>query len=127
VKPRDLEAADVRRVGRVVGVRDGRPCLEDGTELDIANVIWCTGFQVDFSWIDLPACQGGDEPAHDRGVLTDERGVYLVGQLFQHALASTFIAGVGRDADHIAGVIASRSRRTQVAGREAPAAVAGRS
>ena len=126
VKPRDLMAAGVRRVGRVTGVRDGRPCLEDGTELDVANVVWCTGFQVDFSWIDLPACQGGDEPAHDRGVLTDELGVYLVGHLFQHALASTFIGGVGRDADHVAGVIASRSGRSQPAGHEASAAVAGR-
>jgi putative flavoprotein involved in K+ transport len=126
VKPRDLVAAGVQRVGRVVDVRDGRPVLEGGSELDVANVIWATGFQADFSWIDLPACQGGDEPAHERGVLTDEPGVYLVGQLFQHALASTFIAGVGRDADHIAGVIASRSGRLKPADHEASAALTGR-
>ena len=39
---------------RTVGVRDGLPVLEDGRALDVANVIWCTGFVPDFSWIDLP-------------------------------------------------------------------------
>ncbi len=110
VKPRDLVAAGVRRVGRVVGIRGGRPQLGDGAVLEVANVIWCTGFRTDFSWIDRPAFRSGDEPAHERGVITEEPGMYMVGQLFQHALASTFIAGVGRDADHVAGVIARRVR-----------------
>lgn len=113
VKPQDLAAAGVQRVGRVVGVREGRPHLEDGGEVDVANVIWCTGFQVDFSWIDLPACAAGGEPAHERGVWIAEPGMYMVGQLFQHALASTFIAGVGRDADHVARVIEKRARQRQ--------------
>jgi putative flavoprotein involved in K+ transport len=113
VKPRDLVAAGIRRVGRVAGVRDGRPELDDGTVLDVANVIWCTGFRTDFSWIDLPAFASGDEPEHQRGVLTEEPGIYMVGQKFQHALSSSFIGGVGRDADHIAGVIAKRARERQ--------------
>ena len=36
------------------GVQDGLPVLEDGRVLDVANVIWCTGFRQDFSWIDVP-------------------------------------------------------------------------
>ena len=102
VKPTDLSAAGVRRVGRVSSVRDGRPRLEDGTVLDVANVVWCTGFRVDFSWLDLPSFADAGEPAHRRGVVAGEPGIYLVGQLFQHALASTFIGGVGRDARYIA-------------------------
>jgi putative flavoprotein involved in K+ transport len=110
VKPRDIASAGVRQVGRIGGVQDGRPCLEDGTVLDVRNVIWCTGFRSDFSWIDLPSFASGEEPAHERGVITDEPGMYLVGHRFQYALASSFIAGVGRDAEHIAGVIAKRVR-----------------
>lgn len=111
VKPPDLAAAGVRRVGRVAGVHDGRPRLDDGTVLEVANVVWCTGFRTDFSWIDLPAFESGDEPAHERGVIAGEPGMYLMGQLFQHSLASTFIAGVGRDANHVAAVIARRAGR----------------
>ena len=38
----------------IVGVQDGLPVTEDGRVLDVANVIWCTGFRPGFSWIDLP-------------------------------------------------------------------------
>ena len=53
VKPKHLTRAGVQRVPRTVGVQDGLPLLEDGRVLDVANVIWCTGFRPDFSWIDL--------------------------------------------------------------------------
>ncbi len=118
VKPSDVASAGVRRVGRVAGAQNGRPRLEDGTVLDVGNVIWCTGFQSNFSWIDLPSFASGAEPAHQRGVLTEEPGMYLVGHRFQYALASSFIGGVGRDAAHIAGVIAKRARQRE---RAAPA------
>jgi putative flavoprotein involved in K+ transport len=36
-----LKAAGVERTtARVAGVRDGKPELDDGTVLDVANVIW---------------------------------------------------------------------------------------
>ena len=42
---KDIAAAGIERVPRVVGVRDGLPLLEDGRILEAANVIWCTGFR----------------------------------------------------------------------------------
>ena len=48
VKPRDVLAAGVQRVSRVTGVRNGLPQLEDGRVLDVANVVWCTGFHPGF-------------------------------------------------------------------------------
>jgi putative flavoprotein involved in K+ transport len=44
-KREDLDAAGIKRVPRVAGVRDGKPLLEDGRVLDVASVIWCTGFE----------------------------------------------------------------------------------
>ena len=67
VKPKDLAAAGIQRVPRVVGVRDGRPLLEDGRVLDVANVIWCTGFHPGFDWIDLPVFGDDGELLHQRG------------------------------------------------------------
>ena len=54
VKSKGLAAAGVERVPRLVGVRDGLPVLEDERALEVRNVVWCTGFRQDFSWIDLP-------------------------------------------------------------------------
>jgi putative flavoprotein involved in K+ transport len=44
IKPNELASAGVERTPRTVGVRDGKPLLEDGRVLDVSNVIWCTGF-----------------------------------------------------------------------------------
>jgi putative flavoprotein involved in K+ transport len=102
VKPKDLDAAGVRRVPRVVGVRDGLPVLADQRVLEVVNVIWCTGFGPDFSWIDLPVF-GADarEPMHHRGVVTSQPGLYFVGLFFLYAMSSGFLPGVDRDAEHV--------------------------
>jgi putative flavoprotein involved in K+ transport len=42
-------------------------------------------------------------------VVRYEPGLYFVGLNFLYAMSSTMIHGVGRDADHVAGVIASRA------------------
>jgi putative flavoprotein involved in K+ transport len=112
VKPKDIAAAGIERVPRVVGVRDGLPLFEDGRILEAANVIWCTGFRPDFSWIDLPIF--GDveepiEPIHHRGIVSGEPGLYFVGLFFLYAMSSGFLPGVGRDAEHVVKEIDSRT------------------
>jgi putative flavoprotein involved in K+ transport len=109
VKPKDLAAAGVERVQRTVGVVDGQPRLEDGRRLDVANVVWCTGFHPGFSWIDLPVL-GPQEPKHDRGIVKDEPGLYFVGLKFLYSKSSEQVHGVGRDAARIADAIASGGR-----------------
>jgi putative flavoprotein involved in K+ transport len=107
VKPSDLAATGIERVPRVVGVRDGLPLLEDGRVLEVANVVWCTGFHPGFSWIDLPIFEA-EEPMHERGVVGSEPGLYFVGLEFLYAMSSVMVHGVGRDAEHIAKHISSR-------------------
>ncbi len=125
VKPNDLASAGVRRIPRVVGVRDGRPVLGDGQLLDVANVVWCTGFEPGFSWIHLPVLDG-HEPIHDRGVVASQPGLYFVGLHFLRSLSSGMIHGVGRDAEHVARQIAARRRRGEPTGdRTSVAALAG--
>jgi len=108
VKPKDIVGAGIERVPRVVGVRDGLPLLEDQRVLDVANVIWCTGFGPNFSWIDLPVFgEEAIEPIHHRGMVAGEPGLYFVGLFFLYAMSSGFFPGVGRDAEHIATQIAA--------------------
>jgi putative flavoprotein involved in K+ transport len=112
VKPADLAAAGVERTSRVTDVRDGKPLLADGRVLDVANVIWCTGFHPGLTWIDLPkpVCGADGEPVHDRGIVPDEPGLYFVGLHFLYAFSSTMIHGVARDAERITATIQARVR-----------------
>ena len=108
VKPRDLVRAGVERTPRVAGVKDGRPLLEDGRIMDVANVIWCTGYGNGLSWIDLPIHGPDGEPKQERGVVPGEPGLYFVGQHFMYSASSTMIHGVARDAGRVADTIAAR-------------------
>jgi putative flavoprotein involved in K+ transport len=107
IKPNDLIAAGVARVPRVVSVRDGLPVLDDGRVLDVTNIVWCTGFDAGFSWIDLPVFGADGSPLHAAGVVPSQPGLYFVGLHFLYAFSSDMIHGVGRDAARIAGVIAA--------------------
>ncbi len=89
-------------------VLGARVVLADGRVVDVANVIWCTGFVPDFAWIDLPVFAEDGGPLHDRGVVGSEPGLYFVGLVFLYALNSSLVGGAGRDAEHIAKQIAAR-------------------
>jgi putative flavoprotein involved in K+ transport len=110
VKPKDLAAAGVERVPRTIGVVEGLPHLADGRRLDVTNVVWCTGYDPGYSFIDLPVL-GPQEPKHDRGIVEDEPGLYFVGLKFLYSKSSEQIHGVGRDASRIADGIAAGHRR----------------
>jgi len=111
----DLHAAGVARVPRTAGVRDGKPILADGTVLDVAGVVWSTGFHLGPSWLELPVFGSDGEPLQKRGVVPGEPGLYFVGPHYLYAVSSTMIHGVGRDASYVAEAIASRTRETVAA------------
>jgi putative flavoprotein involved in K+ transport len=104
-----LSDSSVVQVGRTAGTKDGSPQLEDGTALDVSNVVWSTGFVADYDWIDLPVCGDYGYPIHDRGVVESQPGLYFMGLLFQRTLSSALIGGMGRDAKHVARHIHNRS------------------
>lgn len=74
---------------------------------DIHAVIWATGYDVDFSWIELPVSDGSGEPVH-RGGVTDVPGLYFLGLPYLSKLYSAFLSGVGDDAAVLADHIAAR-------------------
>jgi putative flavoprotein involved in K+ transport len=103
-------------------VRDGYPRLEDGRVLKVSNVIWCTGYTPDFSWIDLPLSTRHGWPIQDRGIVESVPGLYFMGLLFLYSLSSALLGGVGRDAEHIVEHIASRRplRREDLSSKRRP-------
>jgi putative flavoprotein involved in K+ transport len=125
VKRSDLADRGVeRREDRVTGVRDGRPLVGD-RPVEVANVVWATGFRQNFDWIDLPITGEDGWPVELRGVTDEAPGLFFCGLSFQYAFSSMIFAGVGRDAGFVADRIVERARATQGAARSArPAKVA---
>jgi putative flavoprotein involved in K+ transport len=110
VKKADLARAGVEMAAsRTIGVRDGRPVLADDRVLDVTNVVWCTGFRQDFSWIELPVTGDDGWPLERRGVVESAPGLYFVGLAFQFAFASMLVGGAGRDADYVVRHLAGRT------------------
>jgi putative flavoprotein involved in K+ transport len=105
-----ITASGIDWVGKTTGTQDGRPQLRDGRVLDVATVIWSTGFVPDFGWIDLPILDEYGYPVHERGVVASQPGLYFMGLPFQSTLSSVLLMGVGKDAEYIATYIESHPR-----------------
>jgi len=77
----------------------------------IRTVVWTTGFHRDYSWLHVPVLNAGREIMHEGGV-TPAPGLYVLGLRFMRRRRSTFIDGVGRDAEelsaHLARYLAGR-------------------
>lgn len=76
------------------------------TELNLAKagvttIIWATGFDTDYSWLQVNALDEKGKPQHQRGV-SSEPGVYFLGLPWLSRRGSTFIWGVWHDAKFIA-------------------------
>ncbi|MGH3090053.1 MAG: flavin-containing monooxygenase, partial [Rubrobacteraceae bacterium] len=97
------------------------PLLADGRALEVASVVWATGFSPGFGWIELPIFDEDGYPLQYRGAVDAAPGLYFLGLPFQHTFFSATVGGVGEDARHIAGHLAGRrrvisSRRSPVPG-----------
>ena len=94
VKRSDLRARGVERLQeRVVGVEGGRPVLDGGRVVDVANVVWCTGFRRRTTG---STCRSSARPAgrwRCAAWSTRHPGLYFCGLGFQYAAASMLIAG----------------------------------
>jgi hypothetical protein len=100
------------------------PQLQDGFEVEeiqelnlqtagIKTVIWATGYQFDFSLINLPIFDADGYPVHHRGI-TNYPGLYFVGLPWLYKQKSGLIIGAGEDAEYIASTIASREHPESV-------------
>ncbi|MCM2314900.1 MAG: NAD(P)-binding domain-containing protein [Thermoanaerobaculia bacterium] len=90
------------------------PRFEAAEEIDlerkgIRSVVWATGYRRDYSWLHANVLDARGELWNSRGV-TPAPGLYVLGLQFMIRRNSSFIDGVGRDAEEIATAIARRAR-----------------
>jgi putative flavoprotein involved in K+ transport len=117
--------------GRAVAATGSSVRFADDSQLDVASVIWATGFRTDHSWIDAPVFDQAGRLEHERGVTTSP-GLYFLGLSWQHTRGSALLGWVKDDATYIAEKIAAfrptaeaeGARPTTTAGTSAAAASA---
>jgi putative flavoprotein involved in K+ transport len=68
---------------------------------NITSIIWATGYDLDFSWIDLPVFDPNGTPRHVGGI-TEIPGLYFIGLTWLSQFSSSFLFGVADDATRLA-------------------------
>ncbi len=82
----------------------------DLTAANITTVIWAIGYNMDFSWVDVPVFNGQGYPGHDRGITAVE-GFYFLGLPWLYTWGSGRFSGIARDAYYVADRIVMTERR----------------
>jgi len=67
----------------------------------IRTVLWATGFRRDYPWLRVPVLDAAGEIRHREGI-TPVPGLYVLGLNFLRRRTSSFLTGVGADAEEIA-------------------------
>jgi putative flavoprotein involved in K+ transport len=80
----------------------------------INTVIWATGYRRAYPWLQVPVLDADGELRHHAGV-TPHPGLYVLGLNFQRRRNSSFIDGVGSDAQFLATHIATTRLQRHIA------------
>jgi putative flavoprotein involved in K+ transport len=75
---------------------------------EISAIVWATGYELDFGWIQLPVLDEHGYPVQRQGV-TAEAGLYFLGLHWMHTRKSGIILGAGRDACHVVDHLTARA------------------
>jgi putative flavoprotein involved in K+ transport len=78
----------------------------------IRTVVWATGYRRRYPWLHLPVLDARGEIHHAGGV-TPEPGLYVLGLQFLRRRNSSFLDGVGADADAVAAHLGDHLERRQ--------------
>jgi putative flavoprotein involved in K+ transport len=73
----------------------------------IRTIVWATGFNRDYRWIKVPVLDGSGEVVQRAGI-TSAPGLYVMGLRFMRRRNSSFLDGVGADAELLADDIHGR-------------------
>ena len=118
-KRKDLRRAGIRLRPRLIGAHSRTVTFADGSTSEVDALLWATGFRPDYSWIDIDGlCAPDGQIVHRRGV-TDQPGLFVLGQAWQHTRGSALLGFVKEDACWLAGVVARRSGLQEANARQA--------
>ncbi|GLI10172.1 putative oxidoreductase CzcO [Paenibacillus tyrfis] len=87
---------------RAIGTKQNRIVFENGTEAEVSNIVWATGYRSDYRWIRIDrAIDLQGNPVHQGGV-SPVSGLFYLGLPWQSSRGSALLGWVGRDAARLA-------------------------
>ncbi len=105
---RAIKENEVKVKKRVIGVNKNKIKFEDNTMIKVSNIIWATGFETEFPWLQIDGVLDNEgKVIHSRGV-SKIQGLYFIGLPWQYRRGSALLQGVGYDAKHIVKKIEER-------------------
>ena len=98
----DVDLAEERdhRVSRPAGHRREIESLDLRRE-NIAAIVWATGYDYDYDWLQAPVLDVQGRPLQQRGI-SPVPGLYFLGLHWMHTFKSGLLSGVGSDAEYLA-------------------------
>lgn len=101
IKEKGIEAPETPRYKSVWEPNEANNLTIDYKKEGITNVIWCTGFKVDFRWVEFPdVFDDRGYPIYKRGITT-ENGLFFLGLPWLHTWGSGRFSHVGQDAAYL--------------------------
>ena len=113
IRERGMKDVDGDEPFDQVRLPDAPTSMDLGRE-GITSVLWATGFRRSYPWLRVPVFDRRGEIRHQGGV-TPHAGLYVMGLNFLRRRSSSFIAGVGRDAEDLAEHMTTRASALAVA------------
>jgi putative flavoprotein involved in K+ transport len=96
-----LENGKVELRDRLISFNGNVAEFINGTTAHVRNIVWATGYKLDFRWISIPDVLDNDgNVRHERGV-SQINGLYFVGLPWLYRRGSAQLSGVGLDCEYI--------------------------
>lgn len=96
-----LKAGDVQLKARTIGVEESTVQFADGTSLEVQNIIWATGYRLNYDWIHIEGfLDEQQQPIHQRGVSVI-RNLFFLGLPWLSCRGSALLGWVGEDAKRL--------------------------
>jgi putative flavoprotein involved in K+ transport len=95
------QTGQLARKPRVTDAHGVEVSFQDGSSEQFKTIIWATGFQNNFDWVEIPGTLQEGQPIHRRGVSPVD-GLFFIGLPFLHSKGSAFLGFVADDAQHVA-------------------------
>ncbi|MFF1506446.1 flavin-containing monooxygenase [Streptomyces sp. NPDC058326] len=94
----------IRTVGRVTAAEGAELLVADGERVKPSTVIWATGYETDWSWLDPEMLDDDGQPRQSEG-LGALPGSYYLGLYRMRTRGSALIGFVGRDAERVVAAV----------------------